>query len=152
MSHVEDNKNNGWRGTAPLRHFLNARKNYNGNTARTAGTTVAEPEQQYGFYQTPTNGPEGCTERSDCRPERLGSGYRHPLKDAPKPRSLTKPRKRKSTCSNSKIDANNTLPRVDGFCKCGAEAEPPYFDRCENCFADDSERWSGLDQSAKIHW
>jgi hypothetical protein len=30
--------------------------------------------------------------------------------------------------------------------------EMPYLDRCENCFADDSQRWSGRDKSAKIRW
>ena len=150
MSHVEDNKNNGWRGTAPLRHFLNARRDFYVNTASTSGTTVAEPGQQYGFYQIPTDGPENCNERSTCGPQRLGSGYRHPLNDTPKPRSIVRPRKSKPALSNSKIDANNTLSRVDGFCECGAEIAPYDQNRCENCFADDSEKYTGKSQSVTL--
>lgn len=71
---------------------------------------------------------------------------------ASKPKHRQGLRKSKHHQTDSNSNENNAIPRVDGHCRCGARAEAPYFERCENCFAEDSERWNGRDQSAIIHW
>lgn len=37
----------------------------------------------------------------------------------------------------------NQTPSLEGVCRCGHDIHPIYINRCEDCWADDQDRWDG---------
>lgn len=147
----QHNQNNDGR-VSPLRRFLDSRKETtDGDTAIKTSTTIP-PRRQCGFQQTATYGSEDCSERSASRPQWSGASETKYPRYTSKSWHGKRSRKSKSFRADPKSNENNALPRVAGYCRCGEKAEAPYFERCENCFAEDSARWDGKDRSAKIHF
>ncbi len=134
---------------APLRRFLVARKQNNVNATVTPTTENVELGSS-GIQQDSTCGSDDCSKRRNSRSQRFGAAYA--THAATKPRRRKRSRKGRTHLTNSKRDANHKVPRLDGHCECGVKTEAPYFERCEDCFAEDAERWNGKDQSAIIYW
>lgn len=148
---TQHNKNNDER-VPPLRRFLDSRKETTDGDAAIKTSTTIPTRRQCSFQQTATYGPEDCSERRTGRPQRAGANETKYTRDTSKSRHGKRSRKSKSFRADPKINENNALPRIDGYCRCGEKAEAPYFERCEDCFAEDSARWDGKDRSAKIHF
>lgn len=143
-------------GQAPLRRFLDSRKQRNGNTETetSAGDAKRRKPVRLGeafasrSYDRPERSPSGAERESTGPGDNAESGSSTKRRKSRQPRKGTTPR------PDAKGLSNNSPPKRvrPGYCRCGAPAEAPYFERCENCFAEDAERWSGKDQSAIIHW
>lgn len=139
------------RNFAPLRSFVDAMKQHNGNTTITISTADANVGE-LGLHKDTTDKSKGS---SKCRPrcaEWLYTFSSRYTKNPSKSRRRKRHRASKIFRSNSKSNAHHTFSRIEGQCKCGAAVEILYFDKCENCFAEDAHRWSGKDKSAKIRF
>ena len=136
------NKKNDKAGHAPLRRFLAERKQSNCNTE--SKVTTADAVGEYQIISVRFNNRPKCGPR---RTLRIGAGYITEAALALKSRTNKRPRKSKPTFTGPKRHKNNKTPVIAGHCRCGAKAEAPYFERCENCFAEDAERWSGKNQA-----
>lgn len=147
MSNIQNTKKNDKVGDAPLRRFLVERKQNNGNTTITSTTADVEC-WELGVQQDSTSGSHNRSKRRPRRTLRIGAGY---ITDAAESRRHKRSRKSRPYRSNAKRNENNSIPRVIGHCLCGVKVEAPYFERCEDCFAEDSERWSGKPQRVIIH-
>lgn len=148
MSHSESTtKSDGWGASAPLRRFLEERKQRNGDTTNTISTTDAS-----GLHEAATRRSNDCTQRST----RCSQWARTSDSNNSKPSHKSKHSKRsgtgKSHRSSSKKHENNSIPRLEGFCRCGRPVAPYDIDRCENCFAVDSEIFSGKPQQVVLRW
>ena len=137
--------------TPPLRRFLKTMKDDHGDTAIQTPTTVSK-RGQCSFQQTATYGPTDSTKCRNSRAKRSGSDTPKQSRHPSKSRHGKRPRKSQPLRTNPTSNENNALPRVDGHCRCGTRVEAPYFERCEDCFAEDSERWSGRDMSVTTHF
>lgn len=143
-------------GQAPLRRFLDSRTQRNGNAKTETSTSDAECGQPVRKREAVACRSYDRPERSTSRPKREGTGASHDSEPRRSTKRRTSGQPGKSTTSrpNAKGLSNNSPPKRvrPGYCRCGKPAEAPYFERCEDCFAEDAERWSGKDQSAIIHW
>ena len=143
-------------GQAPLRRFLDSRKQRNGDSTTETSTGNAKRREPIRLGQAFAREPDDRPECSASRTERQSTGsenHAEPRGGSKRGKSR-QPRKGTTPRSNAKSISNNSPPKrvKPGYCRCGQPAEAPYFERCEDCFAEDAERWSGKDQSAIIHW
>jgi len=136
----QDTQNlNAVKGEAPLQRFLNQRAPH--DPTRT-------PDQNNHWQslaqQAFTCRPKGCSKRGSSSPGGVGK------------HSTTKPKHQQRTQTSTSAGTNSTPvkkpTRLKDHCRCGTLAEAPYFERCEDCFAEDSERYSGADQSVILYW
>ena len=143
-------------GPAPLRRFLDSRKHQDGNATTATSTGDAECGQPIRQRQAVACRSYDRPERGTGRPKRQGTGSSNnsESRSGPKRRKSGQPGKSTTSRPDATGISNNSPPKRvrPGYCRCGQPAEAPYFERCEDCFAEDSERWSGKDQSAIIHW
>lgn len=114
----------------PLQRFID--RINNANTGNASATTDATNEA--------TDEQKRSTKRSNSGPKSSWAGKKR------KPRKRSG--KRKSIRSNTESHEDHKVSGLN--CRCGAKAV--YDGRCEDCYADDSARWSGKDRSAIIHW
>ena len=151
MSTDTHNMNNAGAGqSAPLRRFLQDRKQRDGHTTSTVITADAQCRESR-LQQAFACRSYDSAERRSRRPQGTGSDTES-FNNNTKPGRRRRHRSRTFKGLDSTRGSHHSLPRVDGYCRCGAKAEAPYYERCEDCFAEDSERWSGKDQSAAIHF
>lgn len=151
MSNIQQfAKKNDKAGHAPLRRFLVARlQSKEQNDVNTESAVPATIDGGSGqttpsrFNDSPKCGPR--------RTLRIGAGYITEAAIAAKSWSHIRSRTSKPHLTNPKGRKNNKIPRIAGHCRCGAKAEAPYFERCENCFAEDAERWSGKNQAVVMY-
>jgi hypothetical protein len=144
MDNIQQNDVNGQR-QSPLRHYLILRSSLN-------DTDESKPRDD----EATTGKSEGSTE---CRPSRAASrwsacSYFRPEYTS-KSRSIRSVRSRKSTSKrhDAKTHKNHKTVKVEGYCRCGAKIMVPYYDdRCEDCFAEDSARWTGRDVRVVLLW
>ena len=130
---------------APLRRFIKRKNNNGDSTTKTVitNTNKWQSRLQQAFTRQ-------SDDRSKCRSSCEGRD-RSTTDDNSQPQRKRRSRKSQSPRHDTAGNANFKT-RLKGMCRCGAAAEAPYFERCEDCFAEDSERWSGHDQSATIHF
>lgn len=142
-----DNKNVGVNLHGPLRRFFNTKERTDVNAETEAPTTNVKC-RQFRFQQTLTCESNDCTQRSNGSSLRLGANQ---INNNAKPRLSSKRRKSPPAVINPKRNADSPLPRINGECQCGAKTAPYDYLRCENCFAEDSEKFSGKDQSVVLY-
>jgi len=151
MSNIQQiAKKNDKAGHAPLRRFLVARLQIKvQNDVNTESTVSAHIDG--GGGETIPGRFNNCPKRSPRRTLRIGAGYITESSLAAKSWSNIRSRKSKSYFPSSKRNENHKIPRVAGHCRCGKKLYyHTYGDRCENCFAEDAERWSGKNQAVVI--
>lgn len=148
MSHSESTtKNKGWGASAPLRRFLEERRQRNGNTTNTISATDAS-----GLHEAAARRSNDCAQRSARCTQWARTSDSDNFKSATKPRRGKRSGTGKSHLPGSKKHENNSVPRLEGFCRCGLPVAPYDLDRCENCFAVDSELFSGKPQQVVLRW
>lgn len=152
MSHDNHNtENNAEEGQpAPLHRFLQDRKHRNGDATSTTPTANAQCRESR-LQQAFACRSRDSTERRPRRASRSDTDAKRFNNDT-KSQHRRRRRNRSSKGPDTARSSHHSLSRLAGYCRCGAEAEAPYFERCENCFAEDSARWDGKDRSAKIHF
>ena len=148
MSHSESTtKSEGWGASAPLRRFLEERRQRNGDTTNTISATDAG-----GLHEAASRRLEDCAQRSDRCSQWARTSDSDDLKPSRKSKRSKRPGTSKSRRSGSKGHENNAVPRLEGYCRCGIPVAPYDLDRCENCFAVDSELFSGKPQQVVLRW
>ncbi len=147
MSNSESTtKSEGWGASAPLRRFLEERRQRNGDTTNTISATDAS-----GLHEAAARRLEDCAQRSD-RCSQWARTNDSDLKPPRKSRSGKRSGTGKSHRPGSKRREHNSVPRLEGYCRCGIPVAPYDLDRCENCFAVDSELFSGKPQQVVLRW
>lgn len=136
---MSNNQNRPTERNTPLGHLFESTND--GNTTPKTTAAVCSGEGSKDSSQS-----ERSSKCSNRREIRLGAGYANPNS---KPKRGKRFGKSKPSRSNSKRDANHKVPV--GHCRCGELVAPYDYNRCEDCFAEDSMRYSGRVKLANLN-
>jgi hypothetical protein len=124
--------------SAPLRRFIKPNESRDVSTPAQLTTRLGQ------HWQQAAGGYENSGERRTSSTSRGGSDTERPV--ATKSERGSRSGKRKANHSN-KARGRHRSVAITGVCRCGAETVSYDLYRCENCFAEDSDIYTGRDQS-----
>ncbi len=127
--------------SAPLRRFIKPNENRDVSTPAQLTTPFGQ------HWQQTAGGCENSSERRTSSTSRGDSDTERPV--ATKSERSSRSGKRKANHPN-KTRGRHRPVAITGICRCGAETVSYDLHRCENCFAEDCEIYTGRDQSVVL--